>query len=147
MNTKLLFTTILLLGALLGKAQPNLPVKFRVEKKSTSVPLSSLDEMFFKKYYYTKPVNIELSEKQLSIVYDNGKYFTKKEIGEVAHVEDIYDEKLEYETFIYVDKSEREDTITFVIDYLVGIYQVTIPENIGYNSYIQFLNDNELVAR
>lgn len=153
MSKKLLFTAILLLGVFFGFSQPKLPVKFRVEKKATSKPFTELEEMFFKKYYYTKPVTIDLSKSSVSIVFDDGRKSFSKSIVEVAHKEEVYDGELEYETLYFVDKDNTSDTLTFVVDHEVGYYQLTYPEknkegeSVGYVSYIHFLDDNGLVSK
>jgi len=149
MKTLKLTILIILYFCLNGFSQVKLPVEFRVEKQSMSTPMSTLDDMFFMNYYYAKPVNIKFDGSILSMYYDNGATFIKKNVAEVKHIPEYENNSLVSETILYTDKDNVSDTISYILDFKAGFVQIVLPsknstgENIGYTSYKKF--DKKLI--
>ena len=134
-------------------AQVKFPVEYRVDKQSMSTPMTPMEDIIFLKSYFTRPVNVEFNGSHLKMFYDNGEFFTRKEVTNVAKEVEYEDNAISLERFVYTDNKIVADTILFVVDHNVGYVQVILPtknskgENIGYTSYRQFVNQNQLVLR
>jgi hypothetical protein len=145
-----LFTLVF---SLKGISQIQFPVEFRVEKQAMSTPMSSLEDMFFINYYYTKPVNIKFNGSILNMYYDNGSTFVKKNVTEVNCNAAYENNKLVSETILYTDNENVLDTISFIADYNVGYVQIILPtknskgEYLGYTSFRKFTKENALALK
>lgn len=150
MKTLKLFTLLIIISSINGFAQEMFPVNYRVEKQSMSTPMTSFEEMFFGRSYYTKPVNVNFDGEQLKMAYDNGATFINKNVTKVDNTADIYDGELVLETLIYIDNENKSDTILFIVDYEVAYLQVVLTtknssgENIGYTSFRTFVSPEDL---
>ena len=126
-----------------------MPIEFRVEKQSMSTPMTSLEEMSLGNSYYAKPVNVKFDGSFLSMNFDNGVSFVKKNVSEVNRNAEYENGNILSETILYTDKANASDTISLIVDYYAGCVQVVIPtknskgEYIGYTSYKNF--DKKLV--
>lgn len=131
-----------------GFAQNLFPVKFRVEKQSMSTPMSPLDEIFFNRSYYSRPVTVEFDGNLLCMYYDNGATFAKKQVTKIDVEQEFEDDNLILEKFFYVDNSNVKDTIMFVVDYDVSYIQMILPTKgktdnyFGYTSYRKFVKED-----
>jgi len=136
-----------------GFSQTKLPVAFRVEKQSMSTPMSLLEEVFFANYYFSRPVNIKFDGTLLTVCYDNGATFVKKNVSEVNRSAEYEENNLAQETILYTDKANASDTVSLVIDHSIGYVQIIVPtknskgENIGYTSFKKFAKDDQLASK
>jgi len=144
MKTIKLIALFTFLFCLNGFSQAKLPVAFRVDKQSMSTPMSSVEDMFFSNYYYSKPVNIKFDGSVLNMYYDNGASFNKKNVTEVNRNAEYEDNNLRLETILYTANDNISDTISLVVDFSVGYVQIILPaknskgEYVGYTSYKNF---------
>jgi hypothetical protein len=128
----------------MGFSQTKLPVVFRVEKQAMSTPMSSLEEMFFMNYYYSKPVNVKFDGALLSMYFDNGATYAKKNVTEVNRSSEFEDNNLVMETILFTDNANVSDTISLIVDYSVGYVQLVLPtknskgDYVGYTSFKNF---------
>lgn len=124
-----------------------LPIKFRVDEQSMSTPMSSVEDIFFSHYYYTKPVNINFNGNILNMYYDNNYSFYKNNLIKVG--EDI---STSQEKYYFVPNNNNSDTIIYIVDYEVKYVQFILPtkkpngEYIGYTSYRKFIKDESLLT-
>jgi len=153
MKTINLIALLTLITCSVGFSQTKLPVKFRVDKQAMSTPMSSLEDMFFINPYYAKPVNINFDGSLLSMYFDNGSSFVKKNVTEVDRDMEFEKDNLTLETILYTDNQNASDTISFVVDHSVGYVQIILPtknskgENIGYTSYKKFIGEDDLALK
>lgn len=124
-------------------------VKFRADKQAMSTPMTTLDEVFFVRYYSARPLNINFDGTVLNMTLDNGTSFAKKNVTEVKRNSDFEDGQLRMETVLYVDNANTADTISMVTDFQIGYVEIVVPtqnakgEYIGYTSFKNF--DKEIV--
>jgi hypothetical protein len=136
-----------------GTVNATLPVQFRTEKQAMSTPMSVLEEMLFTNYFYTKPVNVSFDGIRLNLFYDNGKSFATKDLTKVEEQKLTDDEQLVQNITYYVDNKNANDTITYVVDHVAGYVQLVLPttnskgEYIGYTSYRQFINVDQVASK
>ncbi|HKK81466.1 MAG TPA: hypothetical protein VJ909_04415 [Prolixibacteraceae bacterium] len=153
MKLKVLSILFFVSIAISSFSQSYFPVQYRVEKQAMSTPMTPLYDVFFDNYFHAKPVNVDLDNSVLKLIYDNGRVFAKKEITKVDYIREEYEGELEYERFFFTDNDNPTDTITFVVDHLVDCYNVIVPEknskgeNIGYKSFRYFVDDDKFVLR
>lgn len=127
-----------------GFSQTKLPIAFRVEKQAMSTPMTPVEEMFFAHYYITKPVNVKFDGSLLSMYFDNGASFVKKNVTEVDRNAEYENDAITLETILYTDNANVSDTISLVVDYSVGYIQIVLPtknskgEYVGYTSFKNF---------
>jgi len=123
------------------------PIEFRADKQAMSTPMSPLEDVLFVNYYYAKPVNIKFNGIVLNMYYDNGATFYKENVTEVNRNKEFDGDKLISETIFYTDNTNVSDTISFVVDYNAGFFQIAMPtknskgEYIGYTSYRKFAKE------
>lgn len=114
--------------------------------------MTELEDMFFMKYYYAKPINIKFDGSLLNMHYDNGTTFVKKNVTQVARKTEFEDNQLALETILFTNNENVSDTISLIIDYNVGYVQVVLPtqnskgEYVGYTSYRQFVSQVGLAS-
>ena len=118
-----------------------------------STPMTPMEDVVFLKSFFTRPVNVEFNGSRLKLYYDNGEVLTRKEVVNVTKEVEYEKDAISLERFVYTDIKIVTDTIVFVVDYNIGYVQVILPaknskgENIGYTSFQQFVNQNQLVLR
>jgi hypothetical protein len=136
-----------------GTVNATLPVQFRTEKQAMSTPMSVLEEVLFTNYYYTKPINVSFDGIRLNLFFDNGKSFATKDVTKVEHQKLTDDDQLVQEITYYVDNRNTSDTIVYVVDHVAGFIQIALPttnskgEYIGYTSYRQFINVDQVASK
>lgn len=119
-------------------------VKFRADKQAMSTPMTTLDEVFFVRYYSARPVNIFFDGAILNMTFDNGAAYANKTLTEVKRTNDFEDGQLRMQTVFYVDNANSADTISYVTDFQVGYIELVLPtqnskgEYIGYTSFKHF---------
>ena len=132
-------------------------VKFRADKQAMSTPMTTLDEVFFVRYYSARPINIFFDGAILNMTLDSGATFAKKTLTEVKRDNDFEDGQLRMQTVLYVDNANTADTISYVTDFQIGYVELVLPtqntkgEYIGYTSYKHFdkaiIKTSELAAK
>lgn len=141
---------ILFALSLKGYSQDVLPVKYRVEKQSMSVPMSPLEDVFFSGSYYSKPMNIDFNGESLKMYYDNNRTFLKKEVTKVDYEAEYDEDIVIFETSYFTYNDSPSDTIMFIVDHEVPYIQLVLPtknasgEKVGYTSYKKYVSVKNL---
>lgn len=131
-------------------AQDLLPIKYRVEKQSMSIPMSDLEETYFESGYYSKPITVDFDGVVLNMFYDNQSTFIKKAVTEVQSNADFDEDEEFIKRHYYTMNDNVQDTIMFVVDYEISYVQLVLPtknskgEKVGYTSYKKYLGKEEL---
>lgn len=134
----------------IGFAQTKFPISFRVEKQAMSTPMSPVEDMFFIRYYDTKPVTLKFDGSHLNMYYDNGTAFKKYNLTEVKRNKELENNVVTTETILYTNNENVSDTISLVSDFNVGYIQIVLPtqnskgEYIGYTSFQKFIKPDAL---